>query len=98
MPAAWLAMRTALARSACPRLLDHARDVGKASLAVVGKHDRVEVGQRTLIVGELGREDLVRRQGLEVDAQQLLLTTDHTQLDRSRQGRVAVQRCMYPRG
>ena len=60
--------------------------------AVIGQDDEIGVRHQALVVGELGGQHLVRRRGLEVDAQQLLLAADHAQLDGRRQRRVAQER------
>ena len=58
------------------RALDHRRDVREPALAVVGQDHEIGVREQPVEVGELGREHLVRRRGLEIDAQQLLLAAD----------------------
>ena len=64
----------------------------EAALAVVGQDDEIGVRQQAIVIGEFRRENLVRRRGLEIDAQQLLLAADHAQLDGRRQRRIAMER------
>ena len=80
------------------RALDHRRDVREPALAVIGEDQEIGVGEQPVEVGELGREHLVRRRGLEIDAQQLLLAADDAQLDRRGQRRVAMERRLHAVG
>jgi hypothetical protein len=70
---------------------DHPFDVRQPTLAVIGEHHDVVAREARLELGELVGQHLVRRCGLEVDAQQLLLSTDNAQLDGGRDRRIAVQ-------
>ena len=62
-------------------LLDHARDVRQAALAVVGEQDRVVGRQRRSYSARHAREHLVIGLVLEVDPEQLLGPADDAQLD-----------------
>lgn len=61
------------------------------ALAVVRQNHHVAVGQQLRIGFQLGRQHLVARLGLEIDAQQLLLTADDAQLGDGGECRVFVQ-------
>ena len=73
------------------REFDHFRDMREPALAVVGQHQHVAVGEQRLEIGQLVRQHFVAGQGLEIDAQQLLLPADHAQLDRGGNARILVQ-------
>jgi len=63
--------------------------VGEAALAVIRQHDRIGRTQAGVELGKARRQQFVRRRRLEVDAQQLLLASDDTQLDGGRQRAIA---------
>ena len=74
-----------------PGKLDHLADVRHAALAVVGKDHHVAIGQRRLVLRELGGQHLARGRALEIHAQELLLPADHAQLLRRADRAVAMQ-------
>ncbi len=61
------------------------------AFAIVGQNHQIGILQSGLEVGKLGHQHFVTRLVFEVDAQQLLLAADDTQLDCRGQRRIAVQ-------
>ncbi len=70
--------------------LDHSRDVREPALTVVGQDDYVPIGDHPFVVRELVEQDFVTWRGLEIDAQHLLLPSDHAKLHRGCDVPVAV--------
>ena len=73
------------------REFDHFRDMGEPALAVIGQHQHIAAGQQRFEIRQLVRQYLMAGQGLEIDAQQLLLPADHAQLHRGGNARILEQ-------
>ena len=63
--------------------------MGEAAFAVIRHYDNVDFAEQPFVVGELGRQKLVRRRLLEIDPQQLLLARNHAELDGGCDRRIA---------